>query len=425
VESVRKVVNLIDGLADLNPGSKVFVKPNIVYWTASVPFPKWGVVTTSRIVQDTVELLKELGVNDITIGEGSALWNAKDRETPAHSFESLGYNLLRDRYGVRVINVHERPTEKVDLGDGISLNFNTDILQSDFVVNLPVLKTHAQTVVSIGIKNLKGTIDANSRKKCHSADPDKDLNFIIAKLANPMPPSFTLVDGIYSAEKGPGPDAKVRRSNLLMASRDVLSVDMVGAKVLGYEPEQVPHLVHAAREWERPLDLSDVEVLGEKIEDVSSYHQYEFPYNEEGTLPVPMEKMGIKGLSYPKYDLTLCTACSGLTGAVLMSIGLAWKGEPWDNVEVLTGKVMKPTPGKKTILVGKCLFQANKDHPDIKDMIAIKSCPPSPTGIVKALHQMGIDVSPGILENLDKAPGFFMRKYEGKPEFDESFFKIE
>jgi hypothetical protein len=57
-------------------------------------------------------------------------------------------------------------------------------------------------------------------------------------------------------------------------------------------------------------------------------------------------------------------------------------------------------------------------------MIAVKGCPPSPKSVVKALHQAGIDVNPIIFENLDKAPGFFMGKYAGKPEFEESFFTV-
>ena len=426
LESVRRAVDFSHGLEDLPSNARVFIKPNIVFWTRATPFPKWGVITTSRVVEDMVILLKERGVSDITIGEGMVTLNPKDTETPIHAFESLGYGVLKKRYGVKYINIFERPFEKVDLGAGVVLNFNTDILHSDFVVNLPVLKTHAQTVVSLGIKNLKGMIDIASRKKCHSADPDMDLNYMIARLANKLPPTFTLLDGIYTNERGPSFDGKIRRSDILVASSDILSADMVGAKVLGHDPSEVPHLVHAAQDRGRPLDLSDVEVVGEKIEDVARYHEYDFPYNEEGTLPRALERRGIKGLSYRKYDLTLCTYCSHLNGVILTAIAYAWQGEPWDDVEVLTGKVMKPTPGKKkTILIGKCMYQANKDNPDIQEMIAVKGCPPSPKAVVKAFHQAGINVNPDIFEHLDLVPGFFMKRYEGKPEFDESFFTIQ
>lgn len=32
---------------------------------------------------------------------------------------------------------------------------------------------------------------------------------------------------------------------------------------------------------------------------------------------------------------------------VCARIAQAWKGESWDNVEILTGKIMEPTKGKK------------------------------------------------------------------------------
>jgi uncharacterized protein (DUF362 family) len=425
IESVRKAVDLAEGLDGLRNGARVFIKPNIVFWTRSVQIPKWGVITTSRVIEDVVYLLKEHGIDDITIGEGTVMYDPKDRETAAHAFETLGYGSLEKRFGVKSINIFDRPFEKVDLGGGVELNFNADILHSDFVVNLPVLKTHAQTMVSLGIKNFKGMIDIKSRKKCHSADPEKNLHYWISKLANAMPPSLTILDGIYTNERGPAFEGRMRRSDLLVASRDVLSADKVGSTILGYQPSQVPHLVHAAGEKGRTADLSDLEIVGENIEDVSMQLEHSFAYNDAGTLPVPMVKMGIKGLSYPKYDLSMCTYCSILTGVVLTAIAMAWKGAPWDDVEVLTGKSMKPTPGSKnTILLGKCMYEANKNNPDIQNMIPVKTCPPAPDAVVKALHQAGIEVNPAIFEHMDKGPALYMKRYEGKPEFDESHFRI-
>ena len=71
--SVRKAVELSNGLDHLSAGAKVFIKPNIVFWTKATNFPKYGVITTSRVVEDMVVLLKERGINDISIGEGTVL----------------------------------------------------------------------------------------------------------------------------------------------------------------------------------------------------------------------------------------------------------------------------------------------------------------------------------------------------------------
>ena len=427
-ESVRSIVNACDGLANMPNNPRVYIKPNIVFWTRSVDFPKWGVITTSRTIEDMVCLLKDHGVNNITIGEGTVVSDPKDRETPQHAFHSLGYETLNKRYGVNYINVFDRPFEEVDLGDDFKLNFNTDILESDFIVDIPVMKSHNQTVVSLGIKNLKGCIDIISRRRCHNADPKKDLNTWVSRLADKMPPIFTLLDGIYTNERGPSIDGRIRRSNILAGSSDILSADLVGAKLLGYDPTQVPHLVNAANNRSRPLDLSDIEIVGDSIESLASFHDYDFKYHEDENccLPLPLAKQGMKGIFYRKFDSSMCTYCSGINGVILSAIRYAWKGEPWDNIEVLTGKSMKPTPGmKKTILLGKCMNKANKDHPDINELISINGCPPKPEDVVKALHQAGIDVDPGLFQNLDQMPAFFMGKYADKPEFDPKFFTVE
>lgn len=426
LESVRKVVELSGGLDDLSAGARVFIKPNIVFWTRATNFPKWGVITTSRIVEDVVHLLKERGVDHITIGEGSVTMDPKDRETQAHAYASLGYDVLKKRFGVKCIDIYDRPFTTRDLGDGVALDFNTDFLESDFVVNLPVLKTHAQTVVSLGVKNLKGLIDIPSRKKCHNADPERDLHFHVARLADGAPPMFTLIDGVYTNERGPMVDGRIRRADLLIGSRDVLAADFVGATILGHGPSEVPHLARAARNRNRPADLSGVRVTGESLADAIAPHEYTFPYNDDGSLPVPLVKKGVKGVAYRKYDLTMCTYCSGITGPILAAIAMAWKGDPFDDVEVLTGKIMRPTPGKKkTILLGKCMSRLNRDHPDIREMIPVRGCPPKPRDIVDAFHRAGIDIDPGVIEHMDALPGFLMKRYEGKPEFDESFFRID
>lgn len=423
-DSIKQVVDLAGGLNRIPKTAKVFIKPNIVFWSKSAIFPKWGVITTSRVVADVVKLLVEYGLKDITIGEGTVVLDPKDKETQEDAYRRLGYRSLEKQYGIKCISVFDRPFEKVDLDAGLSLNFNTDILNSDLVIDLPVLKTHAQTVVSLGIKNLKGTIDINSRKKCHNVDGNRDLHFYVSKLSQKFPNILTVIDGIYSNERGPAFDGKARRTNLLIASWDVLSADLVGATILGHSPEKVPHLVHSANHYSRPMDLSDIDVRGLALESVVSFHNHTFPYTEDNSLPLSMAKMGIAGLTYPKYDSTLCTYCSVLTGAVLTSIAMSWKGSPWPDVEVLTGKLMKPTPGKRSVLIGKCLFEANKGNPDLKDAIFVKTCPPDPKKIIEAFSQSGVEINPDILMNLDKFPAAFMKKYANKPEFDESFYQI-
>ncbi|MCB2186870.1 MAG: DUF362 domain-containing protein [Deltaproteobacteria bacterium] len=426
LESARRAVELAGGLDRVGPGAKVFLKPNIVFWSAKAPFPKWGVITTSRLIHDMVLLLRERGVTDITIGEGMVQGRAKDTTVTEHAFTTLGYHALRDKFGVRVIDAFTRPFVEKDLGDGVVLSFNQDILESDFVIDLPVMKTHAQTRVSLGIKNLKGMIDIKSRKRCHNADPVRDLHFHIARLAQPMPPILTILDGIFTSEYGPSFDGNIHRRNILAASWDVLSADLVGANLLGHDPAEVPYLTHAAANQGRPLDLSDVEIRGERLADLAQPHKWSFAYTPGDILPLPLAKRGIAGLEYRKYDTTLCTYCSAINGQVLTAIAQTWNGEPWDNVEVLTGKVMQPSPtAHHSILLGKCMYQAHKDNPAIKHKIPVKGCPPQPEQVLKALHEAGIMADDQVFAKLENLPALYMKRYQDKPEFDEGLFQVK
>ncbi|MFC1671429.1 DUF362 domain-containing protein, partial [Spirochaetota bacterium] len=423
--SVSKAVELSGAFNGLSGNEKVLIKPNIVMWTKSGVFPKWGVITTSTVIEEIVKTLMDYGIKHITIGEGIMGPTSGQSEVPGLAYENLGYNKLKERYGVRLIDFFDSPYEEVHIDNGIKLKVNRDTLNSDFIVNVPVLKTHAQAKVSLGIKNIKGTLDISSRKKCHSPDHDKDLNYMISQLHGILPPWCTIIDGIYSLERGPAPNGRARRTNLIIASSDFLSADLVGARLLGYNPSDVKSLVYTAENMGRPLDLSDVEIAGEKIEDVQSFHEYSIPYNEDETMPLSLEKRGLKGISYRKHDPTLCTYCTFIYGSIMAAILFAWKGEPWDNVEVLSGKIMKSRGGfNKTILLGKCMCDLNMDCDRINEVIPVKGCPPKPEDAVKALHKAGIEIAPEILTNIEGGMGFLMMKYKDKPEFDESFYGI-
>ncbi|HGJ64231.1 TPA: DUF362 domain-containing protein [bacterium] len=423
-ESIKKAIELSGALKNLKSSDKVFIKPNIVFW-AKVPFPKWGVITTTSVITEVIELVKDNGINNITIGEGIVTLKPNDKETAAHAFESLGYNVLSNRYGVNIINIFDRPFEKVALDNEIEISLNTDALHSDFLINIPVLKTHAQTIVSLGLKNLKGLLNIPSRKKFHNLDENKNLHYMISKLYTLLPKGATIIDGIYTLERGPSFDGKPRRSNIIIASEDTLSADLVGAKVLGHDPETITYLDLAAKNEGRTTELSNINICGESINDISSYHEYTFPYNEDGSLPEKLYKMGVTGLSYPKYDNTMCTYCAALNGAVLTAITFAWQGKEWDSIEVLTGKKMQPSGNKKyTILLGQCMTNLHKNNPNI-NAIPIRGCPPDPMETVKAFHKVGIEINPLIFEHLDIAPTYYMERYKNKPEFEEEFYTLK
>ncbi|HEY48587.1 MAG TPA: DUF362 domain-containing protein [Dehalococcoidia bacterium] len=426
LESLRRAVDLVGGLGDVSRSSKVFIKPNLCLWHEGVNFPKYGILTTARLVEDIVVLLKEYGVEDITIAEGMIEIEKRPESTLQLLAKGMGLDLLAQRYGVKIIDVMRSSFAKVTAGD-VTLSVNRDILDADYVINIPVLKSHSQTMVSLGIKNLKGLLNIASRKKCHNTDRAMDLNYHLARLPDILSPSLTIIDGIYTLERGPLYTGTAYRSDIIVASKDVISADKVGATLLGIAPQTVPHIARAADKNGRPVDLGDVNVRGEvDIKTALPPHQWEFEQNESGDLPLFFARAGIKGITQPQADNTMCTYCADFFLYVIMGVLMANnKDRPFDDIEVLHGKILEPTAGHKhTLLVGQCQVKKNSKHRLINHCVKIKGCPPSKKALQEAYRELGIELPDDFIEQMGRFSMTFMRKYAGKPEFNDAFYVV-
>ncbi len=426
VESVEKAIALSGALDTLKKGDRVFIKPNIVFWSRSVAMPPWGVITTTRVVEDVLRQVIKRKPGEIIIGEGTVTSDPQDRETSEHAFETLGYNEIARKYGAKIINVFDKNFRQVDLGGGIRLNLAEDLLDADFVISLPVLKTHAQTRVSLSMKNIKGCLDMESRKLCHSADMVNDLDFHVSRLVKALPEACTIIDGIYTLERGPAYTGNARRSNIILASSDLLAADITGAALLGFNPTEVPHIKICCKEANIFPSPESVELVGEPLKNMVRPHKWAFPYNKDDTLPLNLERIGVKGFFLPRYDHSICTYCSELMGPIQMTIGKTWDGKAFDDVEVLTGKIHRPTPGMKhTILLGQCQVKLNKENKYIKNRILVPGCPPKIDKLISGLKESGIEADPTVFKNLDMTPGLFMKRYKGKTEFSQKFYRAD
>lgn len=293
---------------------------------------------------------------------------------------------------------------------------------------MPVLKTHSQCKVTLGIKNLKGLVNIASRKLCHNADPDTDLGYYVSKFLRTVPVTFTLIDGIFTSDRGPSYNGTARRSNMIVASKDVLSADLVGATLLGIDPKTISHLSLAAADVNRPDDLSDINVVGNvDIKTALKPHVYEFEQEESASMPEWMIRAGIKGVTVPKQDLTMCTYCAFFINHVFMGLLMAKNKDRFDDIEILDGKIQMPTPGHKhTLLIGQCQVKLNKDNPLINHCVTIPGCPANKKNFFKAFKELDIQLPDDFADWMDKIPEIIhMKKYKNKPEFDQSFYTIQ
>lgn len=417
-DSLKNLIGLCGGFEALKPGHRVFIKPNLVALDDRYPMPLFGVFTTSRLVHDMVFLLKEFGVGDITIGEGSV--RAKDFGVPtAGIFQALGYPSLEKRYGVKLVDLFEGPFETVDFGD-VELEVARPILDRDFLINMPVLKTHNQARLSLGLKNLKGSLSLKSRKFCHgrSSSLDHHLSLLVEKVT----PDLTILDGMYGLEKGPFYLGKAVVMRALAAARDPLAADVAGAALAGMDPASVPHIREYADRHGRSLGLDACEFRGTPLQELRRPLKWDNTWRQDNTGPLAWDRLGIFGISLPKYDETLCTGCSGLYGPILAMVMASYTGVPSQEIEILTGKRMSPSGrAAKTMLLGNCMIEENRKDPGVKEPVLVKGCPPSLEAVFEALAQCGIQAREDIYAGFRQT---LVDRYKGKEGFDESLFYL-
>ena len=393
-DSVRDAIELCKGLKDLDSGMKVLIKPNLVAWVDVYPYSPFGIITTSVVLERIIKVLKDLEVKSITVGDGCAPNENLGSQTHI-LFNRLGYNSFVERYGIRVVDFNEGEHERLKLGP-YTLRITREVLASDFLINVPVLKTHELTKASLGFKNLKGILHPKSKKICHNAKHSVDK--YILQVANRFYPNLTIIDGIYMLERGPLFTGRPYRSELIIAGRDMYSADLVGATLMGIRPSEVEHLALFAKQHGRSLDVKDIPMRGLSLAEYMRPLEILSPWIEERRIPESFAKQDLEGFQLP-YPEVLCTGCTIVFPAVLLLILSANRGIPFNQYELLSGKTCEPSGNaNKTFLMGNCCIAAHKKNSKIKEMIPISGCPPKVQDIARALEENGVKVNMSAVE---------------------------
>lgn len=366
VDSVRRAIELCDGFERLNRNDRVLIKPNYGFRHRGVP--PFGTVTTSTILDAIVRLLREYGCQDISIGEGAIIGMLNVLDPYArHGFKGTGVDKIAKRYGARLIDFNKGPFQEMDLG-GVSVQVSRAALETDFLVNIPVLKTHSQTKVTLGFKNLKGCLSQASKQKFHTTNR---LETQICLLNEAIKSDLVIIDGIYMLERGPDTLVGVAyRKDLIIAGRDVLECDAVGATILGIDPLQVDHLAQYAERNDRSLDISAIQIKGEDIDTLKETLEWEPQIDEDVFSP-----QRVRGLSLAHPGKALCSGCYATFASSLLIFTKECPNVDFSGTEICSGPELRPErDSKRTFLCGDCAVKRNKD---LQNATRINGCPPS------------------------------------------------
>jgi uncharacterized protein (DUF362 family) len=419
VNPLRKAIELCGGFEELKPNHKILLKPNII-WAGTKKLPPYGVVTTSTMVDHLLHLLRERGCKDITIGEGTIV-NKEMGSNTMKGYEWSGIGKVAKRYGVRLVDFNAEPFEEVELEE-IKVKISRWALTSDFLINLPVLKAHRQTKISLGMKNLKGCLALNSKKKFHL----HGLARLIGLLNTKIKPSLTIIDGIYGLERGPEFLGTPRRMNLIITGRDAFSCDLVGTMVMGMKPEEVDTLREFASLKGRSVSLDGIEVKGEGIDAVARKFEWRLSFEDA------FHQARIRGLTIQDPGESCCSGCATILSAFSAVFSKDNPGVVLDGVEIcIGGEVRARGESKKVFLLGNCAIAS---HKDLKDGMKVAGCPPPILNTVVTLvrktlppQRLGKIMMTRMIKNI----GMKLRIYDegfpafgtyAPPEFDRTHF---
>jgi uncharacterized protein (DUF362 family) len=254
--AVRRAVGMAGGLTDLvRPGMLVMVKPNLV---APPPSAAAGACTSPLVCQAVADLVRELGAKPV-IAESSA----RGADTDA-AFRVMGYEGLWQQ-GYEVVDLKKLRTVRVRIADGCVLREITTyelVTQVDAIISVPVMKTHDQGQVTLSLKNLKGLVTDAEKRRIHQEGMFEGAVDLVCHFK----PIFAVVDGMIGQE-GMGPLMGLPvELGLVLAGRNLVAVDAVASRIMGFQAEEVPITKAAAARGLGPLDTGQIEVVGEQVD---------------------------------------------------------------------------------------------------------------------------------------------------------------
>lgn len=130
------------------------------------------------------------------------------------------------------------------------------------IVHLPTVKTHSYTTTTGAMKNAFGGLLNTNRHYTHTWIHDTlvDLLAIQKEIHTGL---FATMDGT-TAGSGPGPRTLVpHQKNVILASSDMVAIDAVAAKIMGFDPMKIRYIAHAHEKGLGTGNPSEIEILGD------------------------------------------------------------------------------------------------------------------------------------------------------------------
>jgi uncharacterized protein (DUF362 family) len=389
--AVRQAVELAGGLSQLvGSSSRVLVKPNL--W--SPQRSGTGSITDARVTEAVTRLVLDCGPARVVIGEGCGAGYDTRGWSTEEAFRTSGTGDVAQRLGVELRNLNTDQFEEVVIDAPLVMDrvkIARTVLESDVIISVPVLKSHIRTHVTLSLKNMKGVIPGAEKRKTHRLGLDEaivDLNSLVG-------PHFVVLDAIVGMQGLWDYPADAIDMGLIVAGADALSVDCVGARLMGVDPQQVMHLKYMAQREGTSLDIGALRIVGESIDAHSRRFTTGFDVFAERFPQVTI----VQGQS-------ACTGCTSELVTALTYLDKAGYSPELGGLHVVIGNAASAPPVPRLAVLGKCALA----HAGLGTYAA--GCPPREEQVLEVLcRACGVDET-RVLEVRDEARQKLWRESE-------------
>ena len=306
-------------------GKTVLLKPNILFDSPV----ETAICTHPALLEASIKLVREMGAKRILVGDSPAIQGS------GFSTKASGLRDVIERNDAEWVDF---TAKKIDLhcprGKAAKkFTLSHAAREADVIISLPKLKTHQLMYFTGAMKNIFGLVPSLAKSTYHVRYSNReDFASMIVDLNMAVKPAYAFMDAIIGME-GHGPAAgKPRQVGLVLASSNLLALDITAVSIIGYPPLKIPVNKDAL---ERGLWLTspdEIEYPGLSPADVSIPDFEKIPI--KGTrsqlidfiLPRPLKKLRDSFAPMPVINHDICVRC-GDCCRICASKAISIKGE--------------------------------------------------------------------------------------------------
>ncbi len=253
LRAVRSSIESLGGI-DVDRGDEVIVKPNAAFHND----PYGAINTDPRVLNAVLKILKEY-TSKVTVVESDSTSNHAEIR-----MEQSGLMEVVRKNDADFVNLSRDEVLRVPVM-GRVLRIPRTVLEASYFVNVPKLKTHEITTITVALKNMFGILPEKNKAIFYHPI----LEEIIPLINVACRQDLIVVDGITAMEgRGPIVGTPVPM-NLIICGYDPVTVDSVSAHIMGFNPKRIKIITKTHSFGIGEIDIDKIEVIGEPLRSVT------------------------------------------------------------------------------------------------------------------------------------------------------------